>query len=63
MDQPSQSSPGPVVGRQPDILEQPCCEHLDDTSAGIEDWIDEADHFYTAAPPAALGFNAVGRSL
>jgi hypothetical protein len=32
------------------------------TASVIDNWIDEADRLYTAAPVAALGFDILGRS-
>jgi hypothetical protein len=65
MNQPTQSSTGSVAGLRPDIPEKLLCEQACDTAtlSIIEDWIDEADHFYTTAPAAALGFGPVGSLL
>ena len=63
MNQHPQLSTGQPAGCALHAPEHPREEARNAVTANvIENWIDEANRLYTAAPPAALGFEILGRS-
>ena len=64
MHQHPQLSTGQAAGCPPHALEQHARDEARNavTANDIENWIDESDRLYAAAPPAALGYEILGRS-